>query len=427
LSLQIQENIPLAPYTTLKIGGAARYFVEAKREEDVREAVAWAKERRLQLFVLGGGSNLVVADSGFAGLVLKVGLAGVTYGEAGEMVRFTAAAGQDWDAFVAQSVAAKCGGIECLSGIPGTVGGTPVQNVGAYGQEVAETITSVRALEIATGSIREFSNADCRFAYRTSLFNSSERGKWIVLGVTFGLKRHAQPKIEYADLKKYFAGRGSAPTLAQTREAVRAIRQSKAMLITEGDEDCRSAGSFFKNPILSTSEYEKLLEIVKARGQMVPTYPAGEGHVKVSAAWLVEQAGFAKGYTLGRVGINESQIVRAGIDDVDLVLLRIRRYSGGLRAHRDCLQPLIAAGVDHRHRPRLAVRDVRVFPICRRIVRQPRQAAAGCKQRKRDNEKMCETAQVRQHKAVARFWGAQVGMEVDPPCSISVDQPNQRL
>lgn len=343
MSLQIKENIPLARYTTLKIGGASRYFVEAISEGDVRDAVAWVKQRGLPLFVLGGGSNLVVADSGFAGLVLKVGLAGVQYEEAGEKARFTAAAGGDWDAFVAQSVAENCGGIECLSGIPGTVGGTPVQNVGAYGQEVAETITSVRALEIATGAVREFSNAECGFAYRTSIFNTTERGKWIVLGVTFQLKRNAPPKIEYADLKKYFAGRSSPPTLAETREAVRVIRQSKAMLITEGDEDCRSAGSFFKNPILSTSEYEKLLEIVKARGQMVPTYPAGEGHVKVSAAWLVEQAGFAKGYTLGRVGISRKHTLalvnRGGATAAELLRLKDEVQSGAKAAFGVELHP----------------------------------------------------------------------------------------
>ena len=156
---------------------------------------------------------------------------------------------------VALAVSKNCGGIECLSGIPGTVGGTPVQNVGAYGQEVSETITHVRALEIATGKVLDLSNSDCGFSYRSSIFNGTRRNEFIVLQVSYRLCRNAEPKIEYADVKNFFAAnKVEKPTLQQVRDAVRSIRQSKAMLLVEGDEDCRSAGSFFKNPIVSATE-----------------------------------------------------------------------------------------------------------------------------------------------------------------------------
>src|SRR5205085_560860 len=203
------------------------------------------------LFVLGGGSNLVIADEGWTGLVLKVSIPGVEEDGAG---LFSVGAGVDWDSFVAAAVEEDYAGIECLSGIPGTVGGTPVQNVGAYGQEVAETISRVRVIEAETGRISELNNADCGFSYRASIFNSTQRDRYIVLQVEYQLKHHGRPHIEYSDLKKYFASPSPPPTLQQTRDAVRAIRQSKAMLIVERDEDCRSAGSFFKNPMVSPAD-----------------------------------------------------------------------------------------------------------------------------------------------------------------------------
>jgi UDP-N-acetylmuramate dehydrogenase len=205
---------------------------------------------------------------------------------------------------VAYAVAQNCGGIECLSGIPGSTGGTPVQNVGAYGQEVAETIARVRVLDLERDQIRELSNADCGFSYRTSIFNSSAAGRYIVLKVAFALTPGAAPRIEYADLKKYFAGKSSAPALAQVRNAVREIRRGKAMLLVEGDPDCQSAGSFFKNPIVSEQDYKAISNRPAARGKTVPRFVAAGGQLKVSAAWLVESSGFHKGFTRGRVGIS---------------------------------------------------------------------------------------------------------------------------
>jgi UDP-N-acetylmuramate dehydrogenase len=302
--MQIQENVLLSQLTTFQVGGPARYFVEAATPQEISAAVAFAQSRSLPLFVLGGGSNLVISDSGWPGLVLKVAVSGIEERQESDKHRFEVGAGESWDKFVAHAVARNCAGVECLSGIPGSVGGTPVQNVGAYGQDVAETVESVLALDLKDGQLHELCAEACGFSYRTSIFNTSQRGRYIILKVTYGLEAGRAPRIEYADLKKHFAGWSVAPTLADTREAVRRIRASKGMLITPGDEDCRSAGSFFKNPVLASEQYEPLVKSAEAKGLRIPSYPAGDGKRKVSAAWLVENSGFGKGYVTGRVGIS---------------------------------------------------------------------------------------------------------------------------
>jgi UDP-N-acetylmuramate dehydrogenase len=327
--LRTPENIPLAPLTTFKVGGPARYFIDAHSEHEVSEAVAFAFARKLPLFVLGGGSNLLVSDSGWPGLVLKVSLAGVEFEGDLQKMLFHAGAGENWDSLVALAVSKNCGGIECLSGIPGTVGGTPVQNVGAYGQEVSDTITHVRALEIATGNLVDLSNSDCGFSYRSSIFNGTRRNQFIVLEVSYRLCRNAKPKIEYADVRNFFAtNKVEKPTLQQVRDAVRSIRQSKAMLLVEGDEDCRSAGSFFKNPIVSAAEANRIQSLAEKRapGKTLPRYPATDGQVKLAAAWLVEQSGFSKGYVMGPVGISRKHTLaimnRGGATASDIVTLK---------------------------------------------------------------------------------------------------------
>jgi UDP-N-acetylmuramate dehydrogenase len=306
--LDIQENIALAPLTTFNVGGPARFFAEAHNEHEVQQGVAYAAARHLPLFVLGGGSNLVISDQGWPGLVLKVALRGIEFEGDEQKMLFHAEAGEDWDNLVALAVSKNCAGIECLSGIPGTVGGTPIQNVGAYGQEVSQTITRVSALEIASGNIVELSKADCGFAYRTSKLNTSMRGRYIVLEVDYLLHRNGAPTLEYADLKKFFAEQGSStpPTLQQVRDAVRAIRRSKAMLIVPGDEDCRSAGSFFKNPLVSAAEADRIQVLAEKRApeKAMPRWPGENGKVKLAAAWLVEQSGFPKGFSRGPVGIS---------------------------------------------------------------------------------------------------------------------------
>ena len=305
--MHLLENIPLAPLTTFKIGGPARYFVEAGNVAELQETITFARARDLPLFVLGGGSNLVVADEGWPGLVLKIAFRGIEQRSGRDQegkVLFDVGAGESWDKFVSRAVMARCAGAECLSGIPGSVGGTPVQNVGAYGQEVSETIASVQVLDLKDGQVRELCPEACGFSYRASIFNTTERGRFIVLRVTYALTPGGSPRIHYADLKRHFEGRETPPDLAETREAVRHIRALKGMLIIPGDADCLSAGSFFKNPVLSEAQHDDLKQRAAARGLTLPSYPALETRKKVSAAWLVERSGFTKGFGFGRVGIS---------------------------------------------------------------------------------------------------------------------------
>jgi UDP-N-acetylmuramate dehydrogenase len=290
----------LASLTTFGIGGTADYFYRATDETDVWEFVRWAEEEgNVPIFVLGGGSNLLVSDEGFRGLVLQMAVLGIEERNG----IFDVGAGEVWDEFVTFAVNSGCAGVECLAGIPGSVGGTPVQNVGAYGQEVSETIESVRALDRRTGFFTELSKAECRFRYRESLFNTDEPGRYVVTRVRFRLRAGGAPELKYADLRKKFA-EGAEPTLAEVAAAVREIRRSKGMLLVDGDADCRSAGSFFKNPIVAEEMVEQIAAAAGVAVGDVPHWPAGEGKVKVPAAWLLERAGFVKGYGVGPVGIS---------------------------------------------------------------------------------------------------------------------------
>ena len=325
----LQENIPLAPLTTFRIGGPARLFVEATSINEVQEAVAHARSKNLPLFVLGGGSNLVVADTGWPGLVLKIAIQGIDQRpgltDEGKAL-FEAGAGESWDRFVSHAVMAQCAGVECLSGIPGSVGGTPVQNVGAYGQEVSETIESVEVFDLKDGQVRELCREACGFTYRSSIFNTTERGRFIILRVLYALTPGGEPRITYTDLKRHFEGRETAPNLAETREAVRHIRALKGMLLVAGDPDCQSAGSFFKNPVLTVEQHEDLRKRAMAKGLAVPSYPALEKSKKVSAAWLVEKSGFARGYELGHVGISSKHALaivnRGGATAAEVLALK---------------------------------------------------------------------------------------------------------
>jgi UDP-N-acetylmuramate dehydrogenase len=314
----LQENLPLAPWTTFGVGGPARYFLNAASEREVFDGLDFAKSKNLPVFVLGGGSNLVVADRGFEGLVLRIGITGLAW----EGAQLCAAAGEDWDGLVAACVERELGGVECLSGIPGLAGGTPIQNVGAYGQETSDVLRSVRVLDRGTESIKELSAAECGFAYRTSIFNTSHRDRYIVFSVTYELRKDAAPLVKYPDLIRRFEGQPAPPTLAQVRQAVREIRASKGMLIVEGDPDCRSAGSFFKNPILTGEEYARLQN---GSNEAVPRYPAATGMVKTSAAWLIERAGFRKGFAIGPAAISGKHtlaiINRGGATAEDIVRL----------------------------------------------------------------------------------------------------------
>jgi UDP-N-acetylmuramate dehydrogenase len=296
--MQIEERRDLAHLTTFGIGGPARWFAEAATEAEIAEASGWALARGVPLFVLGGGSNVLIADEGFPGLVLHVGLKGIE--REGEL--FRVGAGENWDYCVGQTLGANCAGLECLAGIPGTVGGTPVQNVGAYGQEAASIIERVRAFDLVERKFVEFSNAECGFAYRRSRFNSTDKGRYIVTRVDYRLRQDGAPLIAYKDLKDHFAGAAKAPTLAETADAVRSVRRSKGMLLVEGDPDCRSAGSFFKNPSVSEEVAERVRKIAADAGVALRAFPAESALVKIPAAWLIEQAGFTKGYTMSSAG-----------------------------------------------------------------------------------------------------------------------------
>ena len=305
------------PLTTLKVGGAARFFVKATSENEVIEAIQWATDRELPLFILGGGSNILIADEGFDGLVLQIALKGIEEKE--DFI--TAQAGEDWDEFVTFCVKKDLQGIECLSGIPGLVGGTPVQNVGAYGQEVSETIEKVRVYDLKTRDVLELNNSDCKFSYRTSIFNSTDKNRFIVLSVTYKLNPHGEPKIVYKDLRDFFGEK--KPSLAETRDAVCKIRAEKAMLVRQGGLDSNSAGSFFKNPIVIN---EKFVEMCKKFGETIPSYQIDENSVKIPAAWLIEKSGFQKGFTKGNAGLSTKHTLaltnRGGATTQEIIALK---------------------------------------------------------------------------------------------------------
>ncbi len=295
MSIEIKTQVPLADFTTLKIGGEARLFVEVSTEDQIIETVQFAKQNDLDIFVLGGGSNCLISDNGFDGVVLKIALKGVQFNEN----KVIAQAGEDWDEFVKLCVDKQLQGIECLSGIPGLVGGTPVQNVGAYGQEVSETIEMVRVFDRKSHQILELNNQYCKFSYRKSIFNSTETNRFIVVSVTFILSENGTPKLVYKDLKEYFNGK--IANLAETRDAVCEIRAKKAMLVRQKGKDSQSVGSFFKNPIVLN---DKLIEIEKVSKKVVPNFKFDDENVKIPAAWLIEQSGFKKGYKLGNAGLS---------------------------------------------------------------------------------------------------------------------------
>jgi UDP-N-acetylmuramate dehydrogenase len=301
IALEVREHVDLAPLTTFEIGGPARFFAEAHSPANIAEAVTWAQVRSVPLFVLGGGSNLLVPDAGFPGLVLQIKIRGIDY--LGQNL-FAVGAGESWDDFVQHAIQKRFAGIECLAGIPGSVGGTPVQNVGAYGQEVAETIAAVHAFDRQTQTFVIFDNPACSFRYRASRFNTDEPNRYIVHRVDFQLHPNAAPTLRYADLKRQFAATPN-PTLLEVATAVRDIRRSKGMLITLGDPDTRSAGSYFKNPIVPIGQLQTIAAAANIPTEKVPNWPTATGETtKLPAAWLLEQSGFIKGYGTGPAGIS---------------------------------------------------------------------------------------------------------------------------
>jgi UDP-N-acetylmuramate dehydrogenase len=320
--MRVERDVPLASRTTLGIGGAAHEFVRATSVDELREAL-----RAESVLVIGGGSNLVIGDRGFSGRVVQLGVPGVAID--GDTVRV--GAGVVWDDFVGEMVAAGRTGIECLSGIPGLVGATPMQNVGAYGQEVADTITCVHAMNRYTGEVVEFAPAACHFAYRTSAFKGTTR--WVIIGVDFRLPHGTDSApIRYPELGKALgiAEGGSAP-LAQVRETVIRLRRGKGMVVDPADPESRSAGSFFTNPIVDGA----VLATLDTRfGAAMPRWPQPDGMTKLSAAWLIERAGFTKGTTRGNVGISRKHalaLVNRGGATAGELLALAREIQAGVR------------------------------------------------------------------------------------------------
>jgi len=329
--MQVQENVPLAPLTTIGIGGPARFFFRARTVDELVDALQWARTNEQPVFILGGGSNLLIADAGFDGLVVHLNLGGIVVeSEGAEVAMVKVAAGEPWDHFVKFAVRREWAGIECLSGIPGSTGATPIQNVGAYGQDVSETIARVEALDRTTGRVIWFTNEECRFGYRSSLFKNVERDRYVVLSVTFRLRRDGPATIRYPELQKYVDERGIAlDDLAGVRESVIAIRKRKGMVLDPRDPDTRSDGSFFMNPVLTAEQYAVFAE----RAPDAPHYPSGED-VKLSAAWLIEHAGFQKGFTLGNVGLSTKHtlaIVNRGNGTAAEVVELVRLIQGRVR------------------------------------------------------------------------------------------------
>lgn len=291
--MQIERDVPLAPRTTLGIGGPARELVRATTRGELLDAL----HTREPVLVLGGGSNLVVGDAGFAGRVVQIAIPGI-HADGDDV---TVSAGVGWDDLVAAMVDDGRAGLEGLSGIPGLVGATPMQNVGAYGQEVADTLVRVDAVYRETLEEVAFTREQCRFGYRTSAFKGTSR--WVITAVTFRLPRRADSApIRYPELARALGivEGGTAP-VARVRETVIALRRGKGMVVDPADPESRSAGSFFTNPIVDGA----VLAALDARfGAAMPRWPQPGGMTKLSAAWLIERAGFAKGHTVGRVGIS---------------------------------------------------------------------------------------------------------------------------
>jgi UDP-N-acetylmuramate dehydrogenase len=298
-----REGEPLSAHCTLGVGGPARFFCEARGEGEVIAAWTWARDRGVPLRILGGGSNVVVADEGVDGLVVKLALPGLTARAVDARVELTVGAGEPWDDVVRHAVERDWAGLECLSGIPGLAGATPIQNVGAYGQEVSQTIVAVRALDREHGAVVTLGADACAFRYRDSMLKSGAPDRYAVVSVTYRLTPGGRPRVLYAELERHLATRGVAtPSLADVRDSVLAIRRAKSMVLDAADPNRRSCGSFFLNPVISP----EVSEAVEARAgdPAMPRWPEADGRVKLSAAWLIERAGFARGQRQGPVGLS---------------------------------------------------------------------------------------------------------------------------
>jgi len=292
--MKIQKNTPLAPLTTINLGRKTRYFSEIKTKPELLETIAFAKKNKLPIQILGGGSNLIFSDQSFPGVVIKISLSGISFSPQKKYILAQATSGVNWDKLVSLCIKKNLQGIEALSGIPGTVGASPIQNIGAYGQEVSQTIHQIKALNLKTLKEEIFSNKDCQFSYRTSRFKNKDKNKYVILEVSFRLKNNAPPLISYPQLKEMLP---TNPSLKQVRSTVLKLRKAKAML---ENSPLNSCGSFFINPEITPKKFNQL----KKKFPNIPFFPS-KNKVKIPAAWLIENSGFSKGYTKNKVGISK--------------------------------------------------------------------------------------------------------------------------
>lgn len=308
MTINIQENKPLKQLTTFDIGGSADFYATISSTVDLAAALDFAKSRKLEIFVLGGGSNILVSDQGFTGLVIQNQIKGFEAKEIPEGVLVKIGAGEDWDHVVERCVNKGLHGIECLSGVPGSAGGAVVQNIGAYGQTIGDVVKSVDVVELKTGNKKTLNSNQCEFEYRQSLFkkNSSE---YIVTGFEIQLKKTESSSLTYHDLINYFKDKTGAPSLTDVRKAVIATRAKKGYLVLPGYEKFKTAGSFFKNPVVDRDSFLKIKdwkEKHKIKGECLDPWfwEVSRNKIKIAAPCLILHAGFKKGFIKGKVGVS---------------------------------------------------------------------------------------------------------------------------
>jgi UDP-N-acetylmuramate dehydrogenase len=346
----VEENVSLAPFTTFKIGGPARFFITAHSLDEVQEALAFARENSVPVFILGGGSNILIADEGFRGLVLRVAIQGVTFKEEGETVLVTAGAGVVWDDFVAQMVHKGYAGLECLSGIPGTLGGGVVANLGAYGAECSDTFVQAEALDLQEvgGAPHVFKKADCDFSYHDSFFGKNP-DRYLVVQATFSFARSGVTRPSYKDsrfnLTELVAKNGRQPTLAEVREAVIKVRGEKGVLSTS----YHSAGSFFHMPFVSRTTYEEIrkravaLDAEKEARLQPWAWEQADGSYKVAPGFLLEFTPFLKGYVEGTVGISPKHTLSVITTDSGACAKDVAQLAAGMH---DAVEKLFSISLE---------------------------------------------------------------------------------
>jgi len=333
--LKIEHDVPLAPLTTLGLGGPAAHFAAVQTSDALIEAITWAEARGVPARIIGGGSNVVIADAGLEDLVIHPRTRGLAIARTGPVATVRVAAGEPWDDVVAATTAAGLSGIECLSGIPGLAGATPIQNVGAYGQEISQVLRSVRAYDTEHKRVVELSAADCGLQYRSSAMRR-DPSRWVVLDVTLELQVDGTPQIRYGELARSLEGEAVTP--ARVRESVLRLRRAKSMVLDPRDPNRRSAGSFFTNPVVASERSDAVEVAARKRGLLetreLPRWAQPDGQVKLAAGWLIEAAGFNKGDRRGAVGISSAHalaLVHHGGGTTRELLALAREIRDGVR------------------------------------------------------------------------------------------------